>query len=82
MTFKKKTANFNAMFKNISENCVTTAYWCRDQNFRKYFEIRKRHGISPSIDHSSFYNRDKVAPYYQGLLEASFVRNKVDNIKG
>jgi hypothetical protein len=81
MTFKKKMSNFNAMFKNINENCLTTAYWCRDQNFRKYFEIRKRHGIAPSIDYKQFYNRDKVTPYYEGLLEASFIRNKVDNIK-
>jgi hypothetical protein len=82
MSFKKKTANFNSMFKNMNENCLTTAYWCRDQNFRKYFEIRKRHGIAPSTNVKTFYNRDKCESYYYGLLEASFMRNKVEKIKG
>ncbi len=70
------------MFKNANKNCVTTAYWCRDQNFRKYFEMRKKNGIAPSIDYNSFYNKDKCNEYYSGLLEASFLRNRVDNIKG
>jgi len=65
----------------MSENNLTTAYWCRDQNFRKYFEIRKRNGIAPSIDVKGFYNRDKCEPYYYGKLEASFLINKVENIK-
>jgi hypothetical protein len=81
MAFKKKTANFNSQGKNMSENNLTTAYWCRDQNFRKYFEIRKRHGIAPSIDVKGFYNRDKCEPYYYGKLEASFLINKVENVK-
>jgi hypothetical protein len=65
----------------LSANCVTTAYWCREQNFRKYFEARKRNGITPSIDYNNFYNKDKCKPYYYGLLEASFMRNKVEDIK-
>ena len=66
-------SNFNAMNKNPSQNCITTAYWCRDQNFRKYFEMRKKHNIEPSVDVKSFYNRDKCKPYYDGLLEASYM---------
>ena len=60
MSFKKKMSNFNSQTKNMNENCLTTAYWCRDQNFRKYFEIRKRHGISPSVDVKGFYNKDRI----------------------
>ncbi len=74
-------SNFDAQFKNINGNNVTTAYWCRDQNFRKYFEMRKKHGIEPSINVNKFYNKDKAKPYYYGLLEASFLRNRVDYIK-
>ena len=81
MSVKKKTANFNSQGKNMSEHNLTTAYWCRDQNFRKYFEIRKRHGITPSTDVKGFYNRDKCESYYFGKLEAAFLANKVENIK-
>jgi hypothetical protein len=64
-------SNFNAYNKNPSQNCITTAYWCRDQNFRKYFEMRKKHGIEPSTNVGKFYNKDKCSPYYDGLFEAS-----------
>ena len=43
---------------------MTTSSWCRDQNFRKYFEIRKRHGIEPSVDVNTFYNKDKAKSLY------------------
>ena len=73
-------SNFNNMNKNPSQNCITTAYWCRDQNFRKYFEIRKRHGIEPSVNVNKFYNKDKCKPYYDGLLEASmFISDGIKN---
>jgi hypothetical protein len=78
---KKKTANFNSMFKNMNRYNVTTAYWCREQNFRKYFEMRKKHGIAPSVDYNNFYNKDKCKAYYNGLLEASFMRNNVEKVK-
>lgn len=74
-------ANFNGINKNPSENCITTAYWCRDQNFRKYFEIRKRHGIEPSVNVKGFVNKDISKAYYDGQLEATFMENKVANIK-
>ena len=35
---------------------IHTNWWCRDQNFRKYFEMRKRHGVAPAI--SGFYHDD------------------------
>lgn len=59
---------------------ATTAYWCRDQNFRKYFQMRKKNGISPSVDVNTFYNKEKCLPYYNGLLEASFMVDKIENI--
>ena len=38
---------------------IWTNWWCRDQNFRKYFEMRKKHGIRPSLNgfyHEKIYN--------------------------
>ena len=34
-------------------------WWCRDQNFRKYFEMRKKNDIKPSetgFYHEKIYN--------------------------
>lgn len=69
-TMKKKMSNFNNIWKNPSANCMTSPYWCRDQNFRKYFETRKRHGIEPSVNVNTFYNKDKERDYYDGLAQA------------
>ena len=33
---------------------IYTNWWCRDQNFRKYFEMRKKNDIRPSL--SGFYH--------------------------
>lgn len=52
------------MFKNPNQNCLTLPYWTRDQNFRKYFEMRKKNGIEPSLDVSKYYNKDKCLPFY------------------
>jgi hypothetical protein len=67
-------SNFNQMNKNPHQNCITTAYWCRDQNFRKYFEMRKKHGIEPSVNVKKFYNREKVNDYYNSLMEAHYYK--------
>jgi hypothetical protein len=74
-------SNFNGINKNMNENCITTAYWCRDQNFRKYFEMRKKNNITPSIDTRTFYNKDKCRPYWEGLLEMAFMKDGIKNIK-
>jgi hypothetical protein len=74
-------ANFNGIYKNMNEHCITTAYWCRDQNFRKYFELRKKNNIKPSVNYSKFYNRDKCKPYYEGLLEMEFMKDAVKHVK-
>ena len=77
---KKKISNFNNQWKNVHKNNVTDAYWCRDQNFRKYFETRKRHGIEPSVDYNNFYNKDKAKTYYAGLQDLSDIVDNVKNI--
>lgn len=77
---KKKMSNFNAMYKNMHENNVTSAYWCRDQNFRKYFEMRKKNDIEPSVDYNNFYNKDKCKAYYDGLVEMTFMRDQVRHV--
>lgn len=66
---KKKMSNYLGQFKNAHPQMMTNAYWCRDQNFRKYFATRKAHGIAPSTDIRTFYNRDKAEAYYDGQLE-------------
>jgi len=80
-TFKKHISNFNAMFKNPHGRCATTAYWCRDQNFRKYFEIRKRHGIEPSTNESTYYNKDKEQLYWNSQMKAEAMLSAVNEIK-
>jgi len=74
-------SNFLQQFKNFHDGNYTDAYWCRDQNFRKYFEIRKRHGIEPSIDYKNFYNKDKEQAYYSGVEELRDIVKEVKNIK-
>ena len=44
------------MRRNKRVSMIHTNWWCRDQNFRKYFEMRKRHDIRPSL--SGFYHED------------------------
>lgn len=80
-TFKKHISNYNSMFKNPHPRCQTTAYWCRDQNFRKYFEIRKRHGIEPSTNESTYYNKDKEQNYWLSLMKAESMLSAVNKVK-
>jgi hypothetical protein len=75
---RKKMSNFNAIWKNFNENCMTNAYWCRDQNFRKYFEMRKKNGIEPSANYKNYYNWKNRKNYYNGLLEAKFMWDDVE----
>ena len=41
-------SNFHQIRRNKRSSMIHTNWWCRDQNFRKYFEMRKKHGIVPS----------------------------------
>ena len=47
-------SNFHQVRRNKRLGMIYTNWWCRDQNFRKYFEMRKRHDIRPS--ESGFYH--------------------------
>ena len=47
-------SNFHQQLRNKRLSMIWTNWWCRDQNFRKYFEMRKKHGIKPSL--SGFYH--------------------------
>jgi len=47
-------SNFHQMRRNKRVSMIHTNWWCRDQNLRKYFEMRKRHDIKPSL--SGFYH--------------------------
>jgi len=52
-------SNFHQTRRNKRLNMIWMNWWCRDQNFRKYFEMRKRHGIRPSLTgfyHEGIYN--------------------------
>lgn len=55
-------SNFHQIRRNKRLGMIHTNWWCRDQNFRKYFEMRKRHDIRPSdkgFYHEKIY--DEVA---------------------
>mmetsp|Transcript_2107 Transcript_2107/g.1432 ORF Transcript_2107/g.1432 Transcript_2107/m.1432 type:complete len:235 (+) Transcript_2107:37-741(+) len=49
-------SNFHQVRRNKRLGMIHTNWWCRDQNFRKYFEMRKRHGIRPAL--SGFYHEE------------------------
>ena len=47
-------SNIHQARRNKKTAMIHLNWWCRDQNFRKYFEMRKRHNIKPSM--SGFYH--------------------------
>ena len=59
-------SNFHQMTKD--KRCISmwTNWWCRDQNFRKYFEMRKKHGIRPSL--SGFYHEKIYDDYIKSRV--------------
>ena len=55
-------SNIHQVRRNKRLGMIYTNWWCRDQNFRKYFEMRKKNDIKPS--ESGFYHEkiyDEVA---------------------
>ena len=50
-------------------------------NFRKYFEIRKKHGIKPSTNVKHYFNKDKAKAYYKTLFNVNLQIDRVGNIK-
>ena len=59
-------SNFHQIRRNKRISMIHTNWWCRDQNFRKYFEMRKRHGIEPGF--SGFQ--------HEGLYDATMKKNQ------
>ena len=55
--------NPHQVLRNKRISSIHTNWWCRDQVFRKYFDMRKKHGIKPSM--SGFYHD----PLYQHTLQ-------------
>ena len=47
-------SNFHQMKRNKRAAAEHMNWWCRDQCFRKYFEMRKKNGIKPSL--TGFYD--------------------------
>lgn len=48
--------NFHQYLRNKRVSMIHTNWWCRDQVFRKYFDMRKKNGIEPSM--KGFYHDD------------------------
>ena len=42
-------SNFHQVRRNKRLSMIHLNWWCRDQNFRKYFEMRKRKDIRPAL---------------------------------
>ena len=55
--------NFHQIRRNKRISMIHTNWWCRDQNFRKYFEMRKKNDIKPSL--TGFYHE----PLYEQTLK-------------
>lgn len=62
-------SNFHQKLKNKRNNSMWFNWWCRDQVFRKYFEMRKKNGIKPS--YSGFYH-ESINKEYRQKVDAQF----------
>ena len=47
-------SNFHQALRCKRLSMIHLNWWCRDQNFRKYFEMRKKNDMKPSL--SGFYH--------------------------
>ena len=56
-------SNFHQVKRNKRTSMIHLNWWCRDQNFRKYFDMRKRHDMKPSIH--GFYHE----PIYDAAVK-------------
>ena len=63
-------SNFHQKLRNKRTSMIWTSWWCRDQNFRKYFEMRKKHGIRPSL---SGFHHEKI---YKNYIEHQVTMHK------
>jgi hypothetical protein len=65
-------SNFHQIRKNKRLSNIWLNWWCRDQSFRKYFELRKKHGIRPSL--SGFYHEKIYKETEKRNIEIAAVR--------
>ena len=67
-------SNFHQVRRNKRLNMIHLNWWCRDQNFRKYFEMRKKNGIRPSetgFYHEELYEQTKATNQHFADLRKS-----------
>merc|ERR1740116_565604 len=67
-------SNFHQIRRNKRISMIHTNWWCRDQNFRKYFDMRKRNGIEPSMSgfqHEALYDATMKKNQEWAALRAS-----------
>ena len=64
-------SNFHQVRRNKRMRMIHVNWWCRDQNFRKYFQMRKKHNMRPSLTgfyHDAIYAESTAtALHYQEL---------------
>lgn len=68
-------SNFHQVRRSKRLGMIHTNWWCRDQNFRKYFEMRKKNDIRPAL--SGFYHEklyDEVAAKNQAIADMRISR--------
>ena len=66
-------SNFHQVRRNKRLGMMHLNWWCRDQNFRKYFEMRKKHDIRPST--SGFYHESIFAESTKQNVAMANLRN-------
>lgn len=71
-------SNFHQIRRQKRLNMIWTNWWCRDQNFRKYFEMRKKHNIRPSL--SGFYHEKIYTDVAAQNLKISKMRHSREAI--
>ncbi len=67
-------SNFHQKLRNKRTSMIWTSWWCRDQNFRKYFEMRKKHGIKPSL---SGFAHEEIYKNYRNAQISLHAKNKM-----
>ena len=65
-------SNFHQVRRNKRLSMIHLNWWCRDQNFRKYFEMRKKKDIRPAL--SGFAHESIFADTTAKNLEISKMR--------
>ena len=70
-------SNFHQVRRNKRLNMIHLNWWCRDQNFRKYFEMRKRKDIRPAL--SGFAHEPIFAEANAKNLEIAAMRKSQES---